>query len=128
MASKQEQQNRKPTEGAEARGKVEEGLPMKDSPYMQYEDLEDYKRQAYGTQGHQQVQPGRGAGSTEGPTVSGATITSQGMMDDVDSMPVYVNVTEIKLTEQIYSKMKCSSKAKFYLSVPPSAQTPAPTD
>ncbi|KAL6220352.1 hypothetical protein ACLB2K_008108 [Fragaria x ananassa] len=46
---------------------------MKDSPYLQYDNLEDYKRQGYGTEGHQQVQPGRGAGTTEGPTESGAS-------------------------------------------------------
>ncbi|BFG35839.1 uncharacterized protein Pyn_32543 [Prunus yedoensis var. nudiflora] len=75
----QQQQNRKPAAGAsEAKGKIEEGLPMKDSPYLQYDDLEDYKRQAYGTEGHLQVEPGRGAGSTEGPTVSGANVSSQG--------------------------------------------------
>ncbi|TQE12171.1 hypothetical protein C1H46_002241 [Malus baccata] len=77
MASNQKQQSRKPAEG-EAKGKVEEGLPMKDSPYLQYDNLEDYKRQAYGTEGHQQVEPGRGAGSTEAPTVSGTTVSSQG--------------------------------------------------
>ncbi|XP_050378646.1 uncharacterized protein LOC126795958 [Argentina anserina] len=50
---------------------------MKDSPYLQYDNLEDYKRQGYGTEGHQQVQPGRGAGSTEGPTESGASAASK---------------------------------------------------
>ncbi|KAM0970834.1 hypothetical protein ACFX13_019109 [Malus domestica] len=93
MASNQKQQSRKPAEG-EAKGKVEEELSMKDSPYLQYDNLEDYKRQAYGTEGHQQVEPGRGAGSTEAPTVSGTTVSSQGIMDDVDySMPVGAGTT-----------------------------------
>ncbi|KAF5961202.1 hypothetical protein ACSBR2_009856 [Camellia fascicularis] len=52
-------------------GKVEEGLPMESSPYTQYKDLEDYKRQGYGTQGHQQPKPGGGGGSTDAPTLSG---------------------------------------------------------
>ncbi|KZV29883.1 hypothetical protein F511_17307 [Dorcoceras hygrometricum] len=49
-----------------------EGLPVETSPYTQYKDLEDYKQQGYGTQGHLQVQPGRGAAaSTDAPTVGG---------------------------------------------------------
>ncbi|KAL5556842.1 hypothetical protein UlMin_039078 [Ulmus minor] len=52
-------------------GKLE-GLPMEDSPYLQYKDLEEYKDKAYGTQGHQEPKPGRGAGgSTDAPTISG---------------------------------------------------------
>lgn len=49
-----------------------EGLPIEDSPYLQYKDLEDYKQQGYGTQGHQQPKTGRGAGATEAPTLSGS--------------------------------------------------------
>ncbi|GMI78272.1 hypothetical protein like AT2G33690 [Hibiscus trionum] len=46
-----------------------EGLPIEDSPYVKYKDLEDYKRRGYGTQGHQQPEPGRGAvSSTDAPT------------------------------------------------------------
>lgn len=49
-----------------------EGLPVDTSPYTQYKDLEDYKQQAYGTQGHQEPKPGRGAaGSTDAPTEAG---------------------------------------------------------
>ncbi|KAK2410644.1 hypothetical protein QL285_045999 [Trifolium repens] len=54
-----------------------EGLPLEDSPYVKYKDLEDYKRQGYGTQGHQQPKEGRGAGSTEAPTLSGANVSSE---------------------------------------------------
>ncbi|KAK3221432.1 hypothetical protein Dsin_008457 [Dipteronia sinensis] len=50
-----------------------EGLPMKTSPYVNYTDLEDYKLQAYGTQGHQEPTLGRSAGGTDAPTPSGAT-------------------------------------------------------
>ncbi|CAN6541925.1 unnamed protein product [Malus baccata var. baccata] len=97
MASNQKQQSRKPAEG-EAKGKVEEGLPMKGSPYLQYDNLEDYKRQAYGTEGHQQVEPGRGAGSTEAPTVSGTTVSSQ-----VADSEIYHNgVTNKKLLKSKY--------------------------
>ncbi|KAL8500464.1 hypothetical protein ACS0TY_020167 [Phlomoides rotata] len=50
-----------------------EGLPVDTSPYTQYKDLEDYKKQGYGTQGHLQPQPGRGAASaTDAPTLTGA--------------------------------------------------------
>ncbi|KAI3503043.1 hypothetical protein L1887_31478 [Cichorium endivia] len=55
-----------------------EGLPMKDSPYTQYKDLEDYKMKGYGTHGHQEPQPGRGAAaSTDAPTSAGGTLPSQ---------------------------------------------------
>ncbi|OIT39354.1 hypothetical protein A4A49_14208 [Nicotiana attenuata] len=56
------------TEKEEEKGKLE-GLPVNTSPYTQYKDLEDYKKQGYGTQGHQQPNPGRGAASsTDAPT------------------------------------------------------------
>ncbi|KNA18168.1 hypothetical protein SOVF_073320 [Spinacia oleracea] len=48
-----------------------DGLPIDTSPYVQYKDLEDYKQQGYGTQGHKDVTPGRGAGGTDAPTQSG---------------------------------------------------------
>ncbi|KAH7846463.1 hypothetical protein Vadar_014284 [Vaccinium darrowii] len=48
-----------------------EGLPTETSPYTQYKDVEDYKRQGYGTQGHQEPKAGRGGGSTDAPTLSG---------------------------------------------------------
>ncbi|KAL0431514.1 UNVERIFIED_CONTAM: hypothetical protein Sradi_0777400 [Sesamum radiatum] len=51
-----------------------EGLPVETSPYTQYKDVEDYKKQGYGTQGHLQPQPGHGAaGSTDAPTLAGRT-------------------------------------------------------
>lgn len=52
--------------------KLEE-LPVETSPYVQYKDLEDYKRQGYGTQGHLDPKPGRGPGATDAPTPSGAS-------------------------------------------------------
>ncbi|XP_062010983.1 uncharacterized protein LOC133727420 [Rosa rugosa] len=66
---------RKPVADQGSDAKLEQA--MKDSPYVQSDNLEDYKRQGYGTEGHQQVQPGRGAGSTDGPTVSGANVSSK---------------------------------------------------
>ncbi|OMO92270.1 Late embryogenesis abundant protein, LEA-18 [Corchorus olitorius] len=55
---------------------VLEGLPLESSPYLKYHDLEDYKRQAYGTEGHLQVQEKRGAGaSTDAPTLSASGTT-----------------------------------------------------
>ncbi|WOG84104.1 hypothetical protein DCAR_0103284 [Daucus carota subsp. sativus] len=51
--------------------KIEEGLPIETSPYMQYKDLEDYKQKGYGTQGHLEPKPGHGAAnSTDAPTDS----------------------------------------------------------
>ncbi|XAR51341.1 hypothetical protein NMG60_11005942 [Bertholletia excelsa] len=64
-----EKQERK-LEKEEKQGKHED-LPIKSSPYTQYEDLEEYKRQAYGTEGHLEPKPGRGAGATDAPTISG---------------------------------------------------------
>lgn len=46
-------------------------LPTTTSPYTQYKDLEDYKRQGYGTEGHMEPKPGLGAAnSTDAPTDS----------------------------------------------------------
>lgn len=66
---------RKPAADQGSDAKLEQA--MKDSPYVQYDNLEDYKRAGYGTEGHLQVEPGRGAGATEGPTVSGANVASK---------------------------------------------------
>lgn len=63
-----------------------EGLPMKDSPYLKYKDLEDYKRQGYGTQGHQEPKQGRGAGATEAPTLSGAAVSSEAQATAADAV------------------------------------------
>ncbi|KAK3416511.1 hypothetical protein EUGRSUZ_H02273 [Eucalyptus grandis] len=54
-----------------------EGLPIKDSPYMQSKDLEDYKLQGYGAQGHLEPKPGRGAGTTDAPTMPGSAVSSE---------------------------------------------------
>ncbi|XP_047945642.1 uncharacterized protein LOC125192177 [Salvia hispanica] len=49
---------------------------VESSPYTQFKDIEDYKQQAYGAQGHQQPKPGRGAASsTDAPTLAGAAAT-----------------------------------------------------
>ncbi|KAE9614259.1 hypothetical protein Lal_00016722 [Lupinus albus] len=63
-----------------------EGLPMEDSPYLQYKDLEDYKKQGYGTQGHQEPKQGRGAGGTEAPTLSGADVSSDAQFKATDAL------------------------------------------
>ncbi|KAM7516473.1 hypothetical protein LguiA_006056 [Lonicera macranthoides] len=65
--------------GEENKGKLE-GLPTESSPYTHYKDVEDYKQQGYGTQGHLQPQPGRGAGATDAPTPSATdTVNRQGV-------------------------------------------------
>ncbi|KAF9686583.1 hypothetical protein SADUNF_Sadunf02G0004200 [Salix dunnii] len=56
--SSKQMENRK--EGVEEKKGKLEGLPMESSPYLKYTDLEDYKRIAYGTGGHQEVRPNQG--------------------------------------------------------------------
>ncbi|CAN6174756.1 unnamed protein product [Urochloa humidicola] len=50
-------------------------LPWETSPYVQYEDLEDYKMRGYGAQGHLPVSdvPHGGSG-TDAPTVPGTAV------------------------------------------------------
>ncbi|XVE94180.1 hypothetical protein REPUB_Repub01dG0259700 [Reevesia pubescens] len=53
------------------------GLPLETSPYLNYKDLEDYKRKAYGTEGHLEVKENQAAsGSTDAPTLSGAAVSN----------------------------------------------------
>ncbi|XP_006410512.2 uncharacterized protein LOC18026524 [Eutrema salsugineum] len=47
-------------------------LPLETSPYTKYENIEDYKKNAYGTSGHEEVKPGQGGGTTDAPTLSGS--------------------------------------------------------
>ncbi|PON66711.1 Late embryogenesis abundant protein [Parasponia andersonii] len=80
MENKQEQSRERKLETEKNDRKAEklEGLPMEESPYLQYKDLEDYKKKGYGTEGHLEPKPGRGAGaSTDAPTLSGGSITAQ---------------------------------------------------
>ncbi|XP_058735251.1 uncharacterized protein LOC131607246 [Vicia villosa] len=75
---KQTEKETKPTnEPEQGKGSTEEVPFNKDSPYLKYDNLEDYKKQGYGTEGHQQPTEGRGAGSTEAPTPSGADVSSE---------------------------------------------------
>ncbi|KAB5556998.1 hypothetical protein DKX38_007907 [Salix brachista] len=76
MEKKQEKQHqhqmeKRPESAHEDKKESLEGLPVEDSPYVNYEDLEDYKRRAYGTEGHLEPKTGRGAGATDAPTISG---------------------------------------------------------
>ncbi|OAY82664.1 hypothetical protein ACMD2_14546 [Ananas comosus] len=48
-------------------------LPMESSPYVRYNDLEEYKLQGYGTSGHQPpVERPHHGGGTDAPTLSGS--------------------------------------------------------
>lgn len=76
---------RKKEESEEKGGKLE-GLPMETSPYTQYSDLEDYKRKGYGTEGHLQPKAGRGGGSTDAPTISGSSVSSQSQVSATEAM------------------------------------------
>ncbi|CAJ1942957.1 unnamed protein product [Sphenostylis stenocarpa] len=82
-----EKQTVKETKAESESGKPSlEGLPIEDSPYVKYKDLEDYKQQGYGTQGHQEPSIGRGAGATEAPTLSGAAVSSEAKATATDAI------------------------------------------
>lgn len=83
MESKKEQMKERKPEEQEEKGKLE-GLPMEDSPYLKYKDLEDYKLQGYGVQGHLQPKPGRAGGSTDAPTLSSGSVNSQAEVPAAD--------------------------------------------
>ncbi|XP_065866473.1 uncharacterized protein [Euphorbia lathyris] len=70
----EEREKKQQQEENEEKNKDLEGLPLESSPYVKYTDLEDYKSQAYGTQGHQTVKPNQGAGGTDAPTLSGTNL------------------------------------------------------
>ncbi|KAK9134652.1 hypothetical protein Syun_013982 [Stephania yunnanensis] len=72
MASLKEEHKSEPVTEKE---NTEAELPMQSSPYVKYSDLEDYKRQGYGTEGHIEPKPDQGGGATDAPTLSG-----QGLM------------------------------------------------
>ncbi|RZC45777.1 hypothetical protein C5167_038719 [Papaver somniferum] len=85
MASTNEQMPRKleseeQTEAADAEREGCRGglLPLESSPYVKYSDLEDYKRQGYGTEGHLQPKPGQTGCPTDAPTPSGNALSSLG--------------------------------------------------
>lgn len=78
MEEKQERNTEKrPAEEHVDKKESLEGLPIEDSPYLQYKDLEDYKRKGYGTEGHLEPKQGRGAGATDAPTLSGSAVSSE---------------------------------------------------
>ena len=82
---KEEQREKKTQSELAGKGSTE-GLPLEDSPYVKYKDSEDYKRQGYGTEGHQQPETGRGAGATEAPTLSGAAVSSETELSATDAI------------------------------------------
>ncbi|WCJ31353.1 Late embryogenesis abundant protein group 6 [Euphorbia peplus] len=63
-----------------------EGLPLEDSPYVQYKDLEDYKSKGYGTEGHLPPKTGRGGGATDAPTLSGGSVARDADVPTVDAI------------------------------------------
>nr|DAD21372.1 TPA_asm: hypothetical protein HUJ06_022835 [Nelumbo nucifera] len=78
--SRSEEQTVRKTESAEEEKDKSPGgeeLPVESSPYVNYSDLEDYKRRGYGTEGHQEPKPGRGAGATDAPTLSGSGLSER---------------------------------------------------
>ncbi|KAL4372693.1 hypothetical protein S245_015441 [Arachis hypogaea] len=87
MEKKEENREKKTqnSESAKESSSTEELLPM-DSPYVKYKDLEDYKRKGYGTEGHQEPKPGRGAGATDAPTPSGAAVSSEAELSATEAV------------------------------------------
>ncbi|OVA00660.1 Late embryogenesis abundant protein [Macleaya cordata] len=82
MSSRGEQMTRKP-EGKEPqkteteKGRAGEGLlPLESSPYVKYSNLEDYKRQGYGTEGHLEPKPSQTGCPTDAPTPSGNALSA----------------------------------------------------
>ncbi|GJM98457.1 hypothetical protein PR202_ga15471 [Eleusine coracana subsp. coracana] len=65
-------------------------LPTETSPYVQYDNLEDYKMRAYGAQGHLPVSdvPHGGSG-TDAPTVPGTAVpvAKPKQQHDDDALP-----------------------------------------
>ncbi|KAJ1688597.1 hypothetical protein LUZ63_012752 [Rhynchospora breviuscula] len=80
MEASKEGNNSAPAQGqcvakADSQGKEVE-IPSDSSPYVQYENLEDYKTKGYGTSGHlPTVDPPCHAGATDAPTPSGSTVS-----------------------------------------------------
>lgn len=62
-------------EEAGKEGQQQVQLPTESSPYVKYEDLEEYKMQGYGAQGHQPVVDKCGGGGTDAPTISGSGLS-----------------------------------------------------
>nr|GEZ10750.1 hypothetical protein [Tanacetum cinerariifolium] len=78
-------QKLKPQEGQKLQGLPEQ---VKDSPYTQYKDIEDYKEKGYGTHGHQQPQPGReAAASVDAPTSAGGSDSTAATNVSTDTPP-----------------------------------------
>ncbi|GKV33408.1 hypothetical protein SLEP1_g41927 [Rubroshorea leprosula] len=73
MASQQLKRNSETEE--EKKSSTLEGLPLESSPHVKYEDIEDYRLNAYGTQAHLPVRTGQRGGGTDAPTLSGSHLT-----------------------------------------------------
>lgn len=69
------QQTPPPSSEQEDKNSTLADLPLESSPYVKYSDLEDYKRQGYGTEGHLQVNPNQTGGGTDAPTLSGSDVS-----------------------------------------------------
>ncbi|ESQ46233.1 hypothetical protein EUTSA_v10000392mg [Eutrema salsugineum] len=60
----------KPTE-QEAREVKNDEIPNIKSPYLDYDNLDDFKMKAHGAKNHQESKPGLGGGATDAPNPSG---------------------------------------------------------
>ncbi|KAF3970781.1 hypothetical protein ACB098_01G080600 [Castanea mollissima] len=70
--SKNNEQMVQKTEPEEQKNAALEGLPLESSPYVKYSNLEDYKLNAYGTEGHLEPKPNQRGSATDAPTLSGS--------------------------------------------------------
>lgn len=86
MEKKQQPEEHRNEKKLEDQKNTLEGLPLETSPYVQYKDIEDYKRQGYGAEGHLQPKPGRAAGSTDAPTVTGGSVSSEAELSATDNI------------------------------------------
>ncbi|ONK64591.1 uncharacterized protein A4U43_C07F27690 [Asparagus officinalis] len=78
----------------------EKELPSESSPYVQYSNLEDYKQNAYGTQGHLSVADNqRGTGATDAPTISGNGLSEgQVARSSIDCLFSFSSLSSSSLT------------------------------
>ena len=72
--SKTNEQMVQKTEPKEQKNAALEGLPLESSPYVKYSNLEDYKLNAYGTEGHLDPKLDQRGSATDAPTLSGSCV------------------------------------------------------
>ncbi|CAH2061406.1 unnamed protein product [Thlaspi arvense] len=67
----EKEKNPQPTTEQESREVKNDDISKIKSPYLDYDNLEDFNMKAYGAKGHQEPKAGLGGGVTDAPTPSG---------------------------------------------------------